>query len=659
MQNIILTAYIVLFPLTVLAQFWWIDHRHRHRSVPNHLLVFVSGASLALLSHSLWLVIDQTFSLSQLQLSEEILKSVVFTPLLEECLKAIVLIAIWRRQKVKSITDGLALGLSLGFGFAAAENWIYAFHNGSFASDLVLWYQVWFRTLHTSFLHAATAATFGLCLGLPVENQSLAKRYIWPIGLALAISAHAVWNLLGLLTNTHSLAISVCSVLMNIELFALFFFITLIFLQAIHRKTQTRIALLFCKSLASLILVVGVMMGFYQTVVLQHAKNSTEYKTAERYLVNSPNVINILKIKKTNLLLRDVILTTKNSLHLSVLQFAITDDPEFAFAEITLLQHDAFSLVYEANIVTKSYEKVLLTSTFENLNRYFLSHHVDDIKTCQKTLSLLQEEISDPNLTDYLQAKELLLEQKWSESLTLFDSLLKRLPQNAITLHYDKALLYHNKNEQTLAIEELEKLIKTTALATKTPLPADPWSVNFSPPILIMKSHILLAQIFYDQQNYEQSLFWSKEAATLASSFGASVLNNNALYLKALALQAQGDIKLASLVFDEVISDPENPNLGQKSWAHFFKSETAIRENRHNDALDELELAIQLDPKNPNIRQKAIQYLIERNYPGDLELALAFALRGAQVAHEKENFVHLASQLYHRLEIPDKTLKTE
>ncbi len=659
MHNLILTIYIVILPLTVLSQFWWIDHRHRHKSAANHLLIFIYGASLALISHSLWLIINETYALTNLKLSEEILKNVVITPVLEESLKALVLIAIWRRQKVTSLTDGLVFGLSLGFGFAAAENCIYAFFNGGFASDLVLWYQVWFRTLHTSILHAATAAVFGLCLGLPFENQTLAKRYIWPIGLALAIAAHAVWNLLGLLTSTRSLAISVCGILMNVELFVLFLFITLIFLQSIHRKTQTRIAILFAKSVFSLMLLILLMTGFYQIFVLQHAENSIEFKTAARYLTNSQDVQSIVKIAKDQLTLKDVVLTSKNNINLTVMQFAITNNPEFAFAEISLLQRAAFTLVYEASAITKTAEKVLLTSTFENLNNYFLSFNMGNVTSSQKTLTLLQAEILDTNLIEYLQAKQRWLEHKLPESLAIINSLSEKLPMRATTLHYDKALLYHENNEHELAIEELKKLIKATPIADHTLLPTDAWSVNFNSPVLVIKSHILLAKIFYDQQNYDQGLFWAKEAATWASTFDSSVLLNNALYLKALILQAQGDIKLASLVFDEVIKDPANPNLGQKSWAHFFKSETAIRENRHTDALDELELAIDLDPKNPVIRQKAIQYLVERNYPGDLELALALALRGAQLGAEKDTFIHLASQLYQRLEIPDKTLKTE
>lgn len=663
MTTLVLISYCLLLPLLWLSTWHWIGQKVHFLKKSSVLLSFIYGASLALFIHALWHTkILSALWPSESEFARQILQNVILTPFFEEWGKALILIYIWSRREIKSIPEGILQGCAVGFGFAFCENLISSYYTGLSVSDLSVSYHIWYRTTHTTILHGSTTALFGLALGLTFEKHTLSKRYIWPISLALGISAHILWNLLGIMGNTRGLEMSLFKILMNLELAMLFFIVSFIYLQVTHKKSQKPFVTLLGKGVVSTLAIVLISTGFYHYFILKQAQSSDEYQTAIHFITHSNPVNEIIKIEENNLKLLDVTLTQKNNLPLTTLVFEIHNTPLHSFCEISLIKRSQFLLVYEAYVIEKNEEKIILPSTYENLQKYFSALNLKSNTESESLLNTLNSEIASATLKDILQIKFYILSNAYNQSLPLLNALILKNYSDEIqsALIFDKALALYENSQLSEASLELQKIIQRpqSILPTTNEL-NDFWSIQFNDKYVLVKSHILLSKIYYDLEQFELGLHWAKEGATQASLLNDPLLLNNALYLKALHLQALGDLKLASLVFDEVILDPQNFNLGQKSWAHFFKSETAIRENRTEDAVIELEEALRLDPKNPVIRQKAIEYLIYRNYPGDLELALALALRGIQIKNNNEVFLSLASQIYQRLELPDKTQKSE
>jgi RsiW-degrading membrane proteinase PrsW (M82 family) len=110
-------------------------------------------------------------------------------PVLEEILKAAILIYLIRQPSFRYFVDGAIYGFCVGIGFAVLENYFYISRNESAALGLSL-----SRVVSTSMMHAMCSAVVGLALG-QLRRSKGGRSNLLPIaGIVLAIIIHVVYN---------------------------------------------------------------------------------------------------------------------------------------------------------------------------------------------------------------------------------------------------------------------------------------------------------------------------------------------------------------------------------------------------------------------------------------------------------------------------------
>ncbi len=133
-------------------------------------------------------------------LDPELLRRYV-APLVEELLKAAIVVYLIRQEKVGFMVDAGIHGFALGTGFALIENFYYALSLG--AADPLVWVV---RGLGTAVMHGSVTAIVGIVSkDLTDRHESLSLRWFLP-GFAIAYLVHAAYNHL-LLNPLYSTAI--------------------------------------------------------------------------------------------------------------------------------------------------------------------------------------------------------------------------------------------------------------------------------------------------------------------------------------------------------------------------------------------------------------------------------------------------------------------
>jgi len=150
------------------------------------LVTLVAGGCAALVSLGLWSV----FGLD-LQPGTDV--SYYDAPVIEEALKASVLIALIVRGRVGFLVDAAVLGFAIGAGFALVENVTYLRAFGT--APLALWVV---RGLGTAMLHGGTTAIFGIVSRAMSDRFPRRPLIAFLPGLCAAILIHAGFNRLPL-----------------------------------------------------------------------------------------------------------------------------------------------------------------------------------------------------------------------------------------------------------------------------------------------------------------------------------------------------------------------------------------------------------------------------------------------------------------------------
>lgn len=109
-------------------------------------------------------------------------------PVVEEMLKAGVLVYFITRPRFRYIVDGAIYGFAAGIGFAVLENFLYISREESALSSAIS------RVLTASLMHATASALVGIAIGRLRRSVS-GRKYTWPLlGLVLAILLHMGYN---------------------------------------------------------------------------------------------------------------------------------------------------------------------------------------------------------------------------------------------------------------------------------------------------------------------------------------------------------------------------------------------------------------------------------------------------------------------------------
>lgn len=110
-------------------------------------------------------------------------------PLVEEALKACVMVYLFRTHRIGFLVDSAILGFAVGAGFGVVENFYYLYS----ASDAHL--AVWIvRGFGTAIMHGGAMALFGVMAQILTERSMKINPLGYLPGYAVAVFIHAVFN---------------------------------------------------------------------------------------------------------------------------------------------------------------------------------------------------------------------------------------------------------------------------------------------------------------------------------------------------------------------------------------------------------------------------------------------------------------------------------
>ena len=110
-------------------------------------------------------------------------------PVIEEGLKACVMIYLFRTNRIGFLVDSAILGFAVGAGFGVVENFYYLY----MASDAHI--AVWVvRGFGTAIMHGGTMALFGVMAQTLTERQMKINPLLLVPGFIVAITIHSVFN---------------------------------------------------------------------------------------------------------------------------------------------------------------------------------------------------------------------------------------------------------------------------------------------------------------------------------------------------------------------------------------------------------------------------------------------------------------------------------
>ena len=110
-------------------------------------------------------------------------------PLVEECLKGLVMVYLFRSNRIGFLVDSAIFGFAVGAGFAMIENFYYLYSGAG--SHMGVWVV---RGFGTAIMHGGVTALFGV-IAQSLTERSMKINPLWYIpGLLLATSLHSAFN---------------------------------------------------------------------------------------------------------------------------------------------------------------------------------------------------------------------------------------------------------------------------------------------------------------------------------------------------------------------------------------------------------------------------------------------------------------------------------
>ena len=110
-------------------------------------------------------------------------------PVIEESLKACVMIFLFRTNRIGFLVDSAILGFAVGAGFGVIENFYYLY----WASDAHI--AVWVvRGFGTAIMHGAVMALFGVMAQTLTERSMKINPLLYMPGLLIAVIIHSIFN---------------------------------------------------------------------------------------------------------------------------------------------------------------------------------------------------------------------------------------------------------------------------------------------------------------------------------------------------------------------------------------------------------------------------------------------------------------------------------
>jgi hypothetical protein len=183
MLETILKALIAFLPVTLLAIVLFKLDSHRLLGTRFMIRVFLAGCASAYVCSWLNAFALQFTAVDYLQFTR------LGAPLIEEAVKASILVYLFRTNRIGFLIDAGILGFTVGAAFSLVEN-IYYLH---FASEAH--YGVWaVRGFGTAIMHGGATALFAIISETLTERHLKMNPLLYLPGLIVAFLLHAIFN---------------------------------------------------------------------------------------------------------------------------------------------------------------------------------------------------------------------------------------------------------------------------------------------------------------------------------------------------------------------------------------------------------------------------------------------------------------------------------
>ena len=110
-------------------------------------------------------------------------------PISEESLKALVIIYLFRSNRIGFLVDSAIMGFAVGAGFAVAENFFYLYKFGD--ANMAVWFV---RGFGTAVMHGGVTAIFAVLSQTLTERHMKINPLLYVPGLVVAMSLHSLFN---------------------------------------------------------------------------------------------------------------------------------------------------------------------------------------------------------------------------------------------------------------------------------------------------------------------------------------------------------------------------------------------------------------------------------------------------------------------------------
>ncbi|MGH3636547.1 MAG: PrsW family glutamic-type intramembrane protease, partial [Mycobacterium sp.] len=110
-------------------------------------------------------------------------------PVVEESFKALIIVWLFRSNRVGFLVDSAILGFAVGAGFALVENMYYLYLSND--TSLVIWLV---RGCGTALMHGGVAAIFAVMAQTMSAHSMHIRLWHYLPGWVLAISVHSIFN---------------------------------------------------------------------------------------------------------------------------------------------------------------------------------------------------------------------------------------------------------------------------------------------------------------------------------------------------------------------------------------------------------------------------------------------------------------------------------
>lgn len=418
----------------------------------------------------------------------------------------------------------------------------------------------------------------------------------------------------------------------------------------------------------SFIAIIAFTILTYKVFIRDRVKSSAEYNTATYFVVNSETLKEHLLSPMEAMRFKDLRVSEKDNYGICEITFELfLKNGLVEHLRLGLVKVADFWLVYQARLSPDTPSEYLMVSTYQKILMMLERLDYQDAKTAQIMLKLLKKEVRDPNLMEYLSARVNAMDGNTTFARQILSDLSHRVGYGRLAVEFERAMVYFSEREYKKATDVFEVIVKdyeaakakedrySRARSIFSGLPKDPFIAAFSHDNILADTYKNMALAYYEQSQYQKGLDYAEKAIDQAQKNNSKVVYSSANFIKAMNLFRLKRFDDADQSFKLVIQDLDNNNLSQKAWAYYYRADIAARFSRHQAALDYYETAVNLDPFNYLLRKGAIDYLLNRNLAGDLEVALSLSLRGISYEVEKSFFQDRAAQIYARLGLRDKS----